>query len=665
MLSSLWIIPIVGWHHFVNDGVRTIPSTVCDTEYARSSILKITTSILNFYLPLAIMYVLYIRIFVEIRRRSLIEVCERIQPITESFSSESLHFAEADPSGLEQPTHGPRCLKRPSRLGFCPRQRQRSERSATRKSVHSNCRRQMSEPLRSAARETGSCGGEFIAMERLRNRIYDRIALRKDAVPVERTGKRVLDERVDVIAGDERCEKVLLLKGMSFEEAADEPDNNEPENNERDNNDRRDNRSDDVASSSNDFLPIQRKGIDDEETGTRRRSPLSKGTWDVPEEYVEGVDTEYVLARQLRESKVELARNQTRDIVNLNKRGSQRAAKLFDCLRGQTAVHHRQSNVDSRVRCPCRDEDCQTPLSELPAIRNIRCRDDVDRTCLSSPASSVSSRNSDCSGFGSRWSLQGGVGSAEDGTLSHGVRLPKEAHPVKGRIINRSIVNNSSSFYRTCPPPRRQNAERINERDTRTKRTIQAHVRGFNGTSPLCKTASHSQNGHSRRRHLYLALTQRSPSNQSPANDDGTKKPKADRPMGAKSGSMGAKSGSSSLQKEIKAARQVGVIMGAFTICFLPYFICFTVVSFCEWCNNARLMTAVTWFGYLNSTLNPFLYPLCNVNFRRKFRQMLSSSATAAAASAMANNPLPVRSALRFQPGSRSKLDSILDLDRN
>jgi len=38
---------------------------------------------------------------------------------------------------------------------------------------------------------------------------------------------------------------------------------------------------------------------------------------------------------------------------------------------------------------------------------------------------------------------------------------------------------------------------------------------------------------------------------------------------------------------------------------------------------DAQLMTTVTWIGYLNSTLNPFLYPLCNAAFRRKFRRML------------------------------------------
>ena len=83
------------------------------------------------------------------------------------------------------------------------------------------------------------------------------------------------------------------------------------------------------------------------------------------------------------------------------------------------------------------------------------------------------------------------------------------------------------------------------------------------------------------------------------------------------------KNKSPSLAREIKAAKQLGVIMGAFTICFCPYFVLFMVVAFCEHCVPIDLMTAMTWVGYLNSTLNPILYPLCNLHFRRKFKRML------------------------------------------
>jgi len=81
----------------------------------------------------------------------------------------------------------------------------------------------------------------------------------------------------------------------------------------------------------------------------------------------------------------------------------------------------------------------------------------------------------------------------------------------------------------------------------------------------------------------------------------------------------------SSLSSEVKAAKQLGVIMGAFCVCFLPYFVCFVVVAVCRQCIDDHLMTAVTWIGYINSTLNPFLYPLCNRQFRISFRRMFAS----------------------------------------
>ena len=78
-----------------------------------------------------------------------------------------------------------------------------------------------------------------------------------------------------------------------------------------------------------------------------------------------------------------------------------------------------------------------------------------------------------------------------------------------------------------------------------------------------------------------------------------------------------------SIHREIKAARQLGVIMTAFTLCFLPYFICFLIVAFCHDCVPHNISVIVTWLGYINSTLNPIIYPLCNATFRLKFRKMM------------------------------------------
>jgi histamine receptor H1 len=63
--------------------------------------------------------------------------------------------------------------------------------------------------------------------------------------------------------------------------------------------------------------------------------------------------------------------------------------------------------------------------------------------------------------------------------------------------------------------------------------------------------------------------------------------------------------------------------MAAFVLCWLPYFVLFTVIAFCSDCVNPIVHTATIWLGYINSTFNPILYPLCNTNFKRAFKKML------------------------------------------
>ena len=43
-------------------------------------------------------------------------------------------------------------------------------------------------------------------------------------------------------------------------------------------------------------------------------------------------------------------------------------------------------------------------------------------------------------------------------------------------------------------------------------------------------------------------------------------------------------------------------------------------------CVNEIVMQVVLWLGYINSCLNPVLYPLCNDNFKRAFKRMLRLS---------------------------------------
>ncbi|XP_061893776.1 histamine H1 receptor [Entelurus aequoreus] len=77
------------------------------------------------------------------------------------------------------------------------------------------------------------------------------------------------------------------------------------------------------------------------------------------------------------------------------------------------------------------------------------------------------------------------------------------------------------------------------------------------------------------------------------------------------------------IHKEHKAARQLGFIIAAFLLCWIPYFIAFMVMAFCRECVHHDLHMFTIWLGYFNSTLNPFIYPLCNRNFKRVFKNIL------------------------------------------
>ncbi|XP_060924940.1 histamine H1 receptor [Limanda limanda] len=78
------------------------------------------------------------------------------------------------------------------------------------------------------------------------------------------------------------------------------------------------------------------------------------------------------------------------------------------------------------------------------------------------------------------------------------------------------------------------------------------------------------------------------------------------------------------IHKEHKAAKQLGFIIAAFLLCWIPYFIAFMVMAFCKECVHHDLHMFTIWLGYINSTLNPFIYPLCNGNFKRVFKSILN-----------------------------------------
>ncbi|XP_042142455.1 tyramine receptor 1 [Ixodes scapularis] len=79
-----------------------------------------------------------------------------------------------------------------------------------------------------------------------------------------------------------------------------------------------------------------------------------------------------------------------------------------------------------------------------------------------------------------------------------------------------------------------------------------------------------------------------------------------------------------SLSRERRAARVLGIVMGVFVLCWLPFFIMYVVAPFCDGCvNSERFVNFITWLGYINSALNPVIYTVFNTDFRRAFRSIL------------------------------------------
>ena len=87
--------------------------------------------------------------------------------------------------------------------------------------------------------------------------------------------------------------------------------------------------------------------------------------------------------------------------------------------------------------------------------------------------------------------------------------------------------------------------------------------------------------------------------------------------------SVSVKGHARKFKREAKAAKTLAIIVGAFIICWFPFFTIYLVGAFCHSCVSEIVFAVFFWLGYCNSALNPCIYALFARDFRSAFTRLV------------------------------------------
>lgn len=129
---------------------------------------------------------------------------------------------------------------------------------------------------------------------------------------------------------------------------------------------------------------------------------------------------------------------------------------------------------------------------------------------------------------------------------------------------------------------------------------------------------------HSRRSHSCDSTGDRDPSPM-PAGfttyeEGGGNKPKV---ISRRMGKRNIKAQVKRFRMETKAAKTLGIIVGGFIFCWLPFFTMYLIRAFCVDCIPPLLFSILFWLGYCNSAINPLIYALFSKDFRFAFKRII------------------------------------------